>query len=210
MIRILIADDHAVVRKGVRHILSEIPDKIVAREAADSAEIMKRVRQDDYDIVLLDIAMPGKDGLETLKEIKSEKPKLPVLILSMFPEEQFALRALKSGASGYLTKESIPEELIKAIQKIIKGGKYISESFSDELLVSMGRDVEQLPHEALSDREYQVMLMIASGKTRKEIAEKLFLSVKTVSTYRTRILEKMELKTNADLTNYVNQHNLKV
>ena len=210
MIRILIADDHAVVRKGVRHILLELPDKVVAHEAADSTEVMKRVKKDDYDIVLLDIAMPGKDGLETLKEIKSERPKLPVLILSMFPEEQFALRALKSGASGYLTKESIPEELIRAIQKIIKGGKYISESFSDELLVSMGRDVEQLPHEALSDREYQVMLMIASGKTRKEIAEKLFLSVKTVSTYRTRILEKMELKTNADLTNYVNQHNLKV
>ena len=210
MIRILIADDHAVVRKGVRHILSEIPDKVVAHEAADSAEVMKRVRKDNYDIVLLDIAMPGKDGLETLKEIRSEKPKLPVLILSMFPEEQFALRAFKSGAAGYLTKESIPEELIKAIQKIRKGGKYVSESFSDELLVSMGRDVEQLPHETLSDREYQVMLMIASGKTRKEIAEKLFLSVKTVSTYRTRILEKMELKTNADLTNYVNQHNLKV
>ena len=210
MIRILIADDHAVVRKGVRHILLELPDKVVAHEAADSTEVMKRVKKDDYDIVLLDIAMPGKDGLETLKEIKSERPKLPVLILSMFPEEQFALRALKSGASGYLTKESIPEELIRAIQKIIKGGKYISESFSDELLVSMGRDVEQLPHEALSDREYQVMLMIASGKTRKEIAEKLFLSVKTVSTYRTRILEKMELKTNTDLTNYVNHHNLRV
>jgi len=208
VIRILIADDHAVVRKGVRHILSELPDKVCAHEAADSTEVMKRVRKDDYDLVLLDIAMPGKDGLETLKEIKSEKPKLPVLILSMFPEEQFAFRALKSGASGYLTKESIPEELIKAIQKILKGGKYISESFSDELLVSMGRDFEQLPHENLSDREYQVMLMIASGKTRKEIAEKLFLSVKTVSTYRTRILEKMGLKTNADLTNYVAKHNL--
>jgi two-component system invasion response regulator UvrY len=208
VIRVLIADDHAVVRKGVRHILSELTDKFVAREAADSAEVMKRVRKDDYDIVLLDIAMPGKDGLETLKEIKSEIPKLPVLILSMFPEEQFALRALKSGASGYLTKESIPEELIKAIQKIIKGGKYISESFSDELLASVDRDVEKMSHESLSDREYQVMLMIASGKTRKEIAEKLFLSVKTVSTYRTRILEKMELKTNADLTNYVNKHNL--
>jgi len=208
VIKILIADDHAVVRKGVRHILSELPDKFVAHEAAESTEVMEKIRKNDYDLVLLDIAMPGKDGLEALKEIKIEKPKLPVLILSMYPEEQFALRALKSGASGYLTKESIPEELIKAIQKIIKGGKYISESFSDELLVSIDRDIERLPHETLSDREYQVMLMISSGKTRKEIAEKLFLSVKTVSTYRTRILEKMFLKTNVDLTNYVNQHNL--
>ncbi|MEW6418143.1 MAG: response regulator transcription factor [Nitrospirota bacterium] len=208
MIKILIADDHAVVRKGVRHILSDFPDDVRVSEAGDSYEVIDKIRKDDYDIVLLDIAMPGKDGLEALKEIKIEKPKLPVLILSMFPEEQFALRALKSGASGYLTKESIPEELLKAIQKILRGGKYISESFSDEILLAIDRDVEKLPHETLSDREYQVMLMIAAGKTRKEIAEKLFLSVKTVSTYRTRILEKMGMKTNADLTNYVNKHNL--
>jgi two-component system invasion response regulator UvrY len=208
VIKILIADDHAVVRKGVRHILSEFPDDVIASEAGNSYEVIDNIRKDDYNIVLLDIAMPGKDGLEALKEIKIEKPKLPVLILSMFPEEQFALRALKSGASGYLTKESIPEELLKAIQKILRGGKYVSESFSDEILLAIDRDVEKLPHEILSDREYQVMLMIAAGKTRKQIAEKLFLSVKTVSTYRTRILEKMGMKTNADLTNYVNQHNL--
>jgi two-component system invasion response regulator UvrY len=208
VIKILIADDHAVVRKGVRHILSEFPDDVTASEAGDSYEVIDKIRKNDYDIVLLDIAMPGKDGLEALKEIKIEKPKLPVLILSMFPEEQFALRALKSGASGYLTKESIPEELLKAIKKILRGGKYVSESFSDELLLVIDRDVEKLPHETLSDREYQVMLMIAAGKTRKEIAEKLFLSVKTVSTYRTRILEKMGMKTNADLTNYMNKHNL--
>lgn len=208
MIKILIADDHAVVRKGVRHILSELPDDVTVNEAGDSYEVIDNIRKNDYDLVLLDIAMPGKDGLEALKQIKTEKPKLPVLILSMFPEEQFALRALKSGASGYLTKESIPEELLKAIQKVLRGGKYVSESFSDEILLSLDRDVEKLPHETLSDREYQVMLMIAAGKTRKEIADKLFLSVKTVSTYRTRILEKMGLKTNADLTNYVNQHNL--
>jgi DNA-binding NarL/FixJ family response regulator len=208
VIKILIADDHAVVRKGVRHILSELPDDVTVNEAGDSYEVIDNIRKNDYDLVLLDIAMPGKDGLEALKQIKTEKPKLPVLILSMFPEEQFALRALKSGASGYLTKESIPEELLKAIQKVLRGGKYVSESFSDEILLSLDRDVEKLPHETLSDREYQVMLMIAAGKTRKEIADKLFLSVKTVSTYRTRILEKMGLKTNADLTNYVNQHNL--
>jgi len=208
VIKILIADDHAVVRKGVRHILSELPDDVTANEAGDSYEVIDNIRKNDYDLVLLDIAMPGKDGLDALKQIKTEKPKLPVLILSMFPEEQFALRALKSGASGYLTKESIPEELLKAIQKVLRGGKYVSESFSDELLLSLDRDVEKLPHETLSDREYQVMLMIAAGKTRKEIAEKLFLGVKTVSTYRTRVLEKMGMKTNADLTNYVNQHNL--
>ena len=208
--KILIADDHAVVRKGVRYILSELQDTVIPDEAEDSYEALEKVRKNDYDLVLLDIAMPGKDGLETLKEIKIEKPKIPVLILSMFPEEQFALRALKSGASGYLTKDSIPDELIKAIQKVLRGGKYVSESFSDELLLSIDRDrdIERLPHEILSDREYQVMFMIAAGKTRKEIADKLFLSVKTVSTYRTRILEKMGLKTNADLTNYVNQHNL--
>lgn len=208
--KILIADDHAVVRKGVRYILSELQDTVIPDEAEDSYEALEKVRKNDYDLVLLDIAMPGKDGLETLKEIKIEKPKIPVLILSMFPEEQFALRALKSGASGYLTKDSIPDELIKAIQKVLRGGKYVSESFSDELLLSIDRDrdIERLPHETLSDREYQVMLMIAAGKTRKEIADKLFLSVKTVSTYRTRILEKMGVKTNADLTKYVNQHNL--
>ncbi len=208
--KILIADDHAVVRKGVRYILSELQDTVIPDEAEDSYEALEKVRKNDYDLVLLDIAMPGKDGLETLKEIKIEKPKIPVLILSMFPEEQFAMRALKSGASGYLTKDSIPDELIKAIQKVLRGGKYVSESFSDELLLSIDRDrdIERLPHETLSDRECQVMLMIAAGKTRKEIADKLFLSVKTVSTYRTRILEKMGLKTNADLTKYVNQHKL--
>ncbi len=186
MIKILIADDHAVVRKGVRHILSELPDDVTANEAGDSYEVIDNIRKNDYDLVLLDIAMPGKDGLEVLKQIKTKKPKLPVLILSMFPEEQFALRALKSGASGYLTKESIPEELLKAVQKILRGGKYVSESFSDEILLALDRDLEKLPHETLSDREYQVMLMIAAGKTRKQIAEKLFLDKIFIRLIRTR------------------------
>jgi len=208
MIRILVADDHAVVRKGVKHICSEFPDAIFISEASNGVEVMEEIRKRDYDLVLLDISMPGKDGLEILKEIKLGKPKLPVLMLSMFPEEQFALRALKSGASGYLTKEGMPNELLKAIQKVLRGGKYLSESFSDELLLAMDRNIEKMPHETLSDREYQVMLMIAAGKTRKEISDKLFLSVKTVSTYRTRILEKMGLKTNADITKYIIKHNL--
>ena len=209
MIKILIADDHAVVRKGVKHILSDFPDRFVVYEATDGVEVLEKVQNERFDIIILDIAMPDKDGIETLKEIKSEKPKLPVLMLSMYPEEQFAMRALKSGASGYLTKESMPDELAKAIQKILRGGKYVSESLHDEMLYALDQDTEQLPHEALSDREYQIMVMIANGIPRKQIAERLFLSAKTISTYRARILEKMRLKTNADLTSYVLRHKLK-
>ena len=208
MIRILIADDHAVVREGVKSILSEVPDITVAGEAANGQEALEKIAQKAYDLVLMDIAMPGRDGLEILKEIKAQKPKLPVLVLSMFPEEQYAMRALKSGASGYLTKESIPDELIKAVRKITQGGKYISSSFSEKFILSMDSDTERPPHESLSDREYQVMRMIASGKTLKEIAEALFLSVKTVSTYRARILEKMGMKNNAELTHYAIKKNI--
>lgn len=208
MINILIADDHAVVREGVKRILSEMPDITVAGEAGNGQEALEKIAKKAYDLILLDIAMPGKDGLEILKEIKALKPKLPVLVLSMFPEEQYALRALKSGASGYLTKESIPDELIKAVRKITQGGKYISSSFSEKFILSMDSDMERPPHENLSDREYQVMRMIASGKTLKEIAEALFLSVKTVSTYRARILEKMGMKNNAELTHYAIKNNI--
>jgi len=208
MINILIADDHAVVREGVKRILSEMPDITVAGEAGNGQEALEKIAKKAYDLILLDIAMPGKDGLEILKEIKALKPKLPVLVLSMFPEEQYALRALKSGASGYLTKESIPDELIKAVRKITQGGKYISSSFSEKFILSMDSDMERPPHENLSDREYQVMRMIASGRTLKEIAEALFLSVKTVSTYRARILEKMGMKNNAELTHYAIKNNI--
>lgn len=202
MIKILIADDHAVVREGVKHILYEFPDITIAGEANNGHEVLEKIGEKAYDLILLDIAMPGRDGLEILKDIKIQKPKLPVLILSMFPEEQYALRALKSGASGYLTKESIPDELIKAIRKILQGGKYISASFSEKLLLSFDSDIERPIHETLSDREYQVMRLIASGKTLKDIADELALSVKTVSTYRSRILEKMGMKNNAELTHY--------
>jgi len=208
MIRIFIADDHAVVREGLKHILSEMPDVLIAGEAGNGQEVLEKVGRKDYDLILLDIAMPGRDGLEILKDLKLQKPKLPVLILSMFPEEQYALRALKSGASGYLTKDSIPDELIKAVRKILNGGKYISSSFSEKLLFSFDSDVEKPIHETLSDREYQVMRMIASGKTLQGIADELSLSVKTISTYRSRILEKMGMKNNAELTHYAIKLNL--
>ena len=208
MIKILIADDHAVVREGVKHILSEMPDMLIAGEAGRGQEVLEKVGKNEYDLILLDIAMPGRDGLEILKDLKLQKPKLPVLILSMFPEEQYALRALKSGASGYLTKDSIPDELIKAIQKIVRGGKYISSSFSEKMLFSFDSDAEKPLHETLSDREYQVMRMIASGKTLKEIADELALSVKTVSTYKSRILDKTGMKNNVELTHYAVKHRL--
>lgn len=201
-IRLLIGDDHAVVRKGMKQILAETKDIVVADEAGNGREVLEKVRKSDFDMVLLDISMPGRDGLEILKELKSLKPKLPVLMLSMYPEEQYAVRSLRSGASGYLTKDSAPDELISAIRKVSSGGKYVSASLAEKLALKLGADVEKPLHEALSDREYQVMCMIASGKTVKEIGEELSLSVKTVSTYRSRILDKMRLKGNAELTRY--------
>lgn len=208
MIKILIADDHPVVRKGLKGIIEEIPDMVVGGEASNGQEALEKVRKSDFDIVVLDISMPGISGLDILKKLKDEKPELSVLVLSMYPEEQYAVRVLRAGASGYLTKESAPEELIAAIRKASKGGKYISSSLAEKLAFDLETDAERPLHETLSDREYQVMRMIASGKTGKEIGEELFLSVKTISTYRTRILEKMEMKSNAELTHYVIKHGL--
>ncbi len=202
MIRLIIADDHAVVRKGMKQILAETKDIVVTDEAVDGREALEKIRKNNYDMALLDISMPGRDGLEVLKEVKNLKPKLPVLMLSMYPEEQYAVRALRSGASGYVTKDSAPDELIAAIRKVSGGGRYVSESLAEKLALKLGADLETPLHETLSDREYQVMCMIASGKTVKEIGEELSLSVKTVSTYRARILMKMRLKGNADLTRY--------
>lgn len=202
MIKILIADDHPVVRKGLKEIIEEIPDMVVGSEASNGQEALEKVRKSDFDIVVLDISMPGISGLDILKQLKSEKPELSILVLSMYPEEQYAVRVLRAGASGYLTKESAPEELIAAIRKASKGGKYISSSLAEKLAFDLETDAEKPLHETLSDREYQVMRMIASGKTGKEIGEELFLSIKTISTYRARILEKMEMKSNAELTHY--------
>jgi len=208
MIKILIADDHAIVREGLKQILLESPDLVVVAEASTGQEVLDKVAKNDLDLVVLDISMPGRGGMDILKEIKSLKPKLPVLILSMYPEEQYAVRVLKSGASGYLTKESAPIELVKAIRQISQGKKYISPSLAEKLAVDLEVSSDKPPHETLSDREYQVMCMIASGKTLKEIADGLSLSIKTISTYRSRILEKMNMRTNAELTHYAVKNRL--
>ena len=208
MIKILIADDHAIVREGLKQILAETPDMIVADEASNGQELIAKMEKSEVDVVLLDISMPGRNGIEVLKQLKAERPRASVLILSMYSEEQYAMRALRAGASGYLTKESAPDELIEAIRRVSKGRKYISPSVAEKLAVNLEPGTEKPPHEILSDREYQVMCMIASGKTVKEIGDELQLSVKTISTYRSRILEKLDLRNNAALTHYAIQNRL--
>ena len=208
MIRVLVADDHAILRKGIKQILAEIPGVEAVDEAANGQEALSKVAKERYDLVLLDIAMPGRSGLDILKQLKTEKPNLPVLILSMHPEEQYAVRALKAGASGYLTKESAPDELITAVQKILQGGKYVTESLAEWFVSELGKPANKPPHHTLSDREYEIMCMIAAGKSLTEIGEELALSVKTVSTYRSRVLSKMNMKSNADLTRYALENSL--
>ncbi len=207
-IRVLIADDHAIVRQGLRQILSDTPDLTVAGEAENGVQAVQMVRAGDWDVVLMDVSMPDRNGIDALKLIKKEHPRLPVLILSMYPEEQYAIRALKAGAAGYLTKQSAPELLVTAIRQVASGKKYVSPSLAEELANAIGDDSERPPHEKLSDREYQTLCMIASGKTPAEIAEALNLSVKTVSVYRARLLEKMNLRNNAELTHYGLKHGL--
>jgi DNA-binding NarL/FixJ family response regulator len=202
MIKVLIADDHAVVREGVRQILSDTPDISVVAEARDGQEAIDKVRSETLDVVVLDITMPGKSGIEALTEIKRERPNLPVLILSVHSEEQYGPRILKAGASGYLPKDSLPDQLVQAIRKAVIGGKYISPVLAEKLASELGSDAAKPLHETLSDREYQVLCMIGRGKTIKEIAEVLSLSDKTISTYRARILEKMNMKNNGELTHY--------
>jgi DNA-binding NarL/FixJ family response regulator len=207
MINVLIVDDHSIVREGLKQIISETTDIMVTDEAGNGQEALDKVWKNRYDVVLLDISMPGRSGLDILKQIKNDNPALHVLILSVFPEEQYAIRALKAGASGYLTKESTPNELITAVRKVSEGKKYVSASLAERLASHLEVKTEEFPHESLSDREYEVMCMIASGKPVKEIAEDLLLSVKTISTYRARILEKMGMKNNAQLTHYaINNH----
>ncbi|MDX1762908.1 MAG: response regulator transcription factor [bacterium] len=208
MLRVLIADDHAVVRQGLMQILGEMTEAVEADQVASGPEALAKVWEKDYDVALLDVSMPGMTGLEVLKELRTDKPQLPVLMLSMHSEEQYAVRALKAGASGYLTKASTPEELITAILRIAKGQKYVTATLAEKLADYMGSVTDQAPHECLSDREYEVMCKLASGTTVTEIAKELSLSVKTVSTYRTRILNKMNLKTNAQLTFYAIENHL--
>lgn len=213
MTRILITDDHALIRRGLRQILVEGSDKIgfgrlVIEEAASAEEALQKIWKDHWDAVVMDISMPGRSGLDVLRDIKLARPQLPILILSMHSEEQFAVRVLKAGAAGYITKESAPQELVNAIKKVMSGGKYVSPSLAERLAYDLAQPTDKPPNETLSDREFQVMCLIASGKTVSQIAEKLGLSVKTISTYRARVLEKMGMKTNAELTHYAIKNRL--
>jgi DNA-binding NarL/FixJ family response regulator len=208
MKRILIVDDHEVLREGVKRIFDKQASAVTFGEASSGPEALRLAREKDWDIVVLDLSLGGRNGLEVLKELKQIRPRLPVLILSMHTEVQFARRAFKAGASGYITKDSPRSELTKAINKVIDEGRYISQALAEKLVVDIGKDADRPPHETLSDREFEVMLLIASGKTAGEIAKLLSLSDSTISTYRARILEKMGMKTNAELTHYAIQSKL--
>ncbi len=202
-LKILIVDDHAVVRRGLQQILADEFDVVEFGEAVDAGDALERIYGENWDVVILDISMPGRSGLDVLKDIRKEYPRLPVLVLSMHPEDQFATRVLKAGASGYMTKETAPEELVNAINKIVKGGKYVSSTLAESLASDLSRDLDGGgTHQQLSDREFQVLRLIASGMSVGDIGSKLALSPKTISTYRARILEKMGMKNNAELTHY--------
>jgi DNA-binding NarL/FixJ family response regulator len=206
--KILIADDHAVLRRGVREILEDAPLGLCVEETGSAGETLKAVRDNAYDIVLLDISFPDGSGLDVLRQIRADSPQTRVLLLSMYPEAQYAQRALRLGASGYLTKDSAPDELVIAIQKVIAGGKYITQALAERLADEIGKQVEKAPHETLSDREFQVLTRLGAGKSISEIAAELSLSPKTASTYRSRLLEKLKLKTNADIVHYVIENRL--
>lgn len=208
-IRILIADDHAIVREGLKQILADTKDMVVAGDAENGNDAIKLARRGDSDVLLLDISMPDRSGIEVLKQIKKESPKLAVLMLSMHREDQYAIRSLKAGAAGYLNKQSAPAELVDAIRQVAAGKKYISPALAQELANQVGdENREAPPHEMLSDREYQTLVMIASGKTVSDIAAELTLSVKTISMYRSRLLQKMKMRHNAELTHYAIKNHL--
>ncbi len=208
MITVLICDDHTLLREGLKQILASMPDIVVADEASDGKEILKKAGERDYDVILLDIALPGRNGIDICKQLKSIKPHLNILMLSMYPEEQFALRSLRAGAAGYLTKNSVSTELIAAIRKVSRGERHISTSLAEALASNLTDRADKPTHEILSDREYEIMCMIATGKTITEIARELSLSINTISTHRARLLKKMNLKTNAELTYYAFQNRL--
>ncbi len=208
MINVLIADDHAIVREGLKHIISNIPNIRVFREASNGDDAMKKIREGGWDILLLDIAMPGKNVLELIKLAKKQFIKLPVLVLSMYPEDQYAIRMLRAGADGYLCKESAPEELVNAIFKLVQGGKYISTALSEKLVAELRPKQTAIHHNLLTDREFQIFCAIANGQGITETAKKLSLSPKTVSTYRSRILKKMQMQNNSDIIRYALNHEL--
>lgn len=208
MIRVLIADDHAIVRRGMVEILREAPDIAVTGEVGTGRQVLQSVQAADYDVLVLDIAMPEGGGLEVLKQLQTLRPGLPVLMLSMYSEEQYAVRTLKAGAAGYLSKESVPDELIAAIRRIAGRGRYITQSLAEKLAMTLGNEPAAEPHETLSDREYQVMCLMATGRTATEIAGELSLSVKTISTYRTRLLLKLGLQSTAEVIRYALERGL--
>lgn len=208
MLRIIIADDHTVVRRGLKQILLDEFPSAVIEEAADADLLLKKVFKEEWDVVISDLSMPGRSGMDALQQIKLHNPKLPVLILSVHSEEHYAIRVLKAGASGYLNKESAPEELIQAVRRLLMGKKYITPTIAEQLASGLDKDSEKPLHEFLSDREFEVLKLLASGKSVSDIAEQMVLSVTTVSTYRARIMAKMNLKTNADLTLYAIENKL--
>jgi two-component system invasion response regulator UvrY len=208
MTRILLVDDHPVVRQGIKQVLAEAFHPALVGEAANAEEGMNEIRNTEWDVMVLDLTLPGASGLDLLKDLRRERPTLPVLILSMHPPDQFARRAMNAGASGYLTKDSPPTELVKAVGEVIAGRRYLNPAVIEELVANLQPERGQRPHEVLSDREYQVLRMIASGLTVSQVAARLSLSVKTVSTYRARVLEKMHMKTTAELMHYGIQRNL--
>ena len=208
MIRALVADDHAIVRRGLVDLFGGSGDIVVGAEATNARELLELVDKEAWDVVVLDINLPDRSGLDLLGDMKRLKPDLPVLILTMYAEEQFAVRAMRAGAAGYVTKESAPEELIQAVRKVVNRGRYVSPQLAERLANWVDGGSEKPPHETLSTREFQIFIMLASGRTVSQAAEDLCISVKTVSTYRTRVLEKMNLKTNADLTLYAVRNRL--
>jgi two-component system invasion response regulator UvrY len=208
VIKVLVCDDHAIVRTGLKQILDEAPDMEVCGEAATGTEALQKLREVECDVVLLDIAMPEKNGIDTLKQIKQQKPNLAVLVLSMYPEEQYAISLLRAGAAGYMTKESATDQLLSAIRKVAQGGKYISPTLAEILASELGGESDKPLHESLSKREFQIFCKLAAGQTVSDIATEIFLSVKTVSTYRSRVLEKMKMKNNAELTYYAVKNGL--
>jgi len=208
VIRVLVADDHAVVRQGLKQILSEEPDILEVGEAGSVAETLRLSREAEWDVVILDITMPDGSGLDILRELRHEKPQLPVLVLSVHSEDQYALRVLRSGAAGYLTKECAPQELVEAVRRVVSGGKYVGLDLAERLAEVLAGDRNAQAHEQLSDREFQILCLIGSGKSASEIAQELSLSPKTVSTYRRRVLDKMHMNSNVELTRYVLEHQL--
>ena len=207
-IKVLVADDHEIVRQGLKTIISEHSDLSIAGEAENGNQVLKILKKTKVDVVLLDFDMPEKNGLDTLIELKALYPKLPVMILSIFPEDHYGTRFLKAGASGYLQKSSATDQLIDAIRKVFNGGKYISSALTDKLVTGLNKDKEQFLHESLTDREFQVFRLLATGKKLKEMADELCLSINTISTYRSRILQKMDMKSNADVIRYAIENGL--